>query len=87
MSHTTPHPGSGGAVGHAPAVLDHLAGLVRLARRKLRAWRRNADLRAELRGLDDHMLADIGLTRFQVRNEIDRPFWRPVDLDRRRRRR
>ena len=57
MSHTTLRQGGGDAMGHAPALIDHLAGLVRLACRKVRAWRRNVDQREELRGLDDHMLA------------------------------
>ena len=40
-------------------------------------WRqRAADLR-HLRALDDHVLADIGLTRADVEREIHSPFWRP----------
>lgn len=31
--------------------------------------------RAALARLDDHMLADIGLTRDYAQNEAQRPFW------------
>ena len=29
-----------------------------------------------LRGLDDHMLRDIGITRDQAEHEANKPFWR-----------
>lgn len=41
-------------------------------------WRqRAADLR-HLRSLEDHILADMGLTRADVEREAHAPFWRPL---------
>jgi uncharacterized protein YjiS (DUF1127 family) len=46
-----------------------------------RLWRRLAAMlvvareRRELHGLDDHLLADIGLDRHTVEAEYRRPFW------------
>lgn len=37
----------------------------------MRRWQRE-----ELRELSDHILADIGVTREQVIEEIKKPFWR-----------
>lgn len=42
----------------------------------VREWRRRARSRAELAALDDRTLRDIGLTRADVWQEIDKPFWR-----------
>ncbi|MGF1594054.1 MAG: DUF1127 domain-containing protein [Kiloniellaceae bacterium] len=42
----------------------------------LRRWyRRHCDLR-HLRGLDDHLLRDVGLTRDQVARAVREPGWR-----------
>lgn len=40
-----------------------------------RAWFR-ARTRRELRELPDHLLADVGLSRDDVANEVIKPFWR-----------
>lgn len=53
---------------------DLRAGLRALARATTQAWR-NAVSRRELAGLDDHMLADIGLTRGDALREADRFPW------------
>jgi uncharacterized protein YjiS (DUF1127 family) len=42
----------------------------------LREWRRRRRERAELARLDERMLRDIGVTRGDVWNEINKPFWR-----------
>ena len=42
----------------------------------LRKWRRRSRERAELARLDDRMLRDIGITRGDVWDEINKPFWR-----------
>jgi uncharacterized protein YjiS (DUF1127 family) len=42
----------------------------------LRQWRRRSRERAELARLDDRMLRDIGITRGDVWDEINKPFWR-----------
>ena len=40
-------------------------------------WRLRLNQRRKLSHLDEHLLADIGLSRQQVDEEIDKPFWRP----------
>jgi len=42
----------------------------------LRQWHRRARDRAELAGLDDRMLRDIGLTRADAALLSSKPFWR-----------
>ena len=42
----------------------------------LQQWRRRSRERAELARLDDRMLRDIGVTRGDVWQEINKPFWR-----------
>ena len=42
----------------------------------LRKWRQRSRERAELARLDDRMLCDIGITRCDVWDEINKPFWR-----------
>jgi len=46
------------------------------ALRILAGWAERARQRRALLTLDDRMLADIGLTRADVRREYDKPFWR-----------
>lgn len=41
----------------------------------VRMWRHRALYRHHLRGLDDHLLSDLGLTRAQAEREAARPFW------------
>ena len=43
---------------------------------RLREWRRRARNRAQLAGLDDRMLRDIGLTRADAEFLSNKPFWR-----------
>jgi uncharacterized protein YjiS (DUF1127 family) len=42
----------------------------------LRLWRERSRSRSELSRLDSHALHDLGLTRLDVCNEADKPFWR-----------
>ncbi len=42
-------------------------------------WRQRAVERQYLSELDDHVLADYGLTRQDVIDEAAKPFWRPLD--------
>ncbi len=44
-----------------------------------RQWRQRASDRRHLSELDDHVLADLGLTRQEVIDEAAKPFWRPLD--------
>ncbi len=38
-------------------------------------WETRRRTRNHLKDLDDHLLADIGLTRHDARKEAQRPFW------------
>src|SRR5215472_4371060 len=62
-------------------MVSALAGGVRLRLRELsRAYRHRNDA-AVLAGLDDRMLADMGLTRSDVRDAFAAPLWEdPTDL-------
>ena len=42
---------------------------------RLTEWRRRARSRHELHGLSDATLRDIGLSRCDAHNEINKPFW------------
>jgi uncharacterized protein YjiS (DUF1127 family) len=48
---------------------------VRVARRMAEAWRHRRDA-AALAALDDHMLADLGLTRADLNDALCEPLWR-----------
>jgi uncharacterized protein YjiS (DUF1127 family) len=49
--------------------------------RTLRAWARTSRERRELSGLDDRMLADIGIGRADVERERGRRVWQPIAAD------
>jgi uncharacterized protein YjiS (DUF1127 family) len=53
-----------------------LSGFLSSVRAALREWRRRKNGRLELARLDERMLRDIGLTRFDAEYEINKPFWR-----------
>lgn len=57
------------------AALTLFVALPRLSRQ----WRQRASDRRHLLELDDHVLADFGLTRQEVVDEAAKPFWRPLD--------
>lgn len=42
----------------------------------LNHWIQRSKLREELRNRNDHLLKDIGLTRYQVEQEYRKPFWK-----------
>jgi uncharacterized protein YjiS (DUF1127 family) len=42
----------------------------------LSGWQRNARVRRQLAALDDHQLADIGISRSERQEELNKPFWR-----------
>ena len=54
-----------------------IAGLGRRALGLLAAWQERAAMRRGLAHMDDRLLRDIGLTRADVRRELDKPLWRP----------
>ena len=41
------------------------------------SWQERAAQRHHLSGLDDRLLADMGLDRGDVQREIEKPFWAP----------
>jgi uncharacterized protein YjiS (DUF1127 family) len=53
-----------------------LTGTVSAAFDRLLAWQDRARSRRILRGLDDHMLLDIGIDRSTAEAEGTMPFWR-----------
>ncbi len=42
----------------------------------LNIWMKRSKSRNELRRLSDYHLKDIGLTRFDIHDEIRKPFWK-----------
>lgn len=42
----------------------------------LRLWQQRARTRRQLAALDDHQLADIGISRSERIEELEKPFWR-----------
>lgn len=61
-----------------------LQGFVRSAMTMVRAWKNRRQL-AYLSDLDDHLLADLGLTREDVRSALDLPFAHDPGLELQRR--
>jgi uncharacterized protein YjiS (DUF1127 family) len=59
-----------------PVVARFPAGSLLAALRLLARWSARHRQRVDLAGLDDHLLADIGVTPQEVRRECARPFWR-----------
>ena len=45
------------------------------ARLQINVWRKVSQQRSDIRKLSDHLLEDIGLTRFHADIEVNRPFW------------
>lgn len=39
-------------------------------------WMQRVHFREQLRSLTDHTMRDIGLNRYEVKQEISKPFWR-----------
>lgn len=52
-----------------------LRGTIRGALSTLRTWRRRARTRSQLLTLNDHLLADIGVSRSDLAREAIKPFW------------
>lgn len=67
--------GSGRIVRFTLAVLTSFRALPRLSRQ----WRQHVSERRHLLELDDHVLADFGLTRQAAVEEAAKPFWRSLD--------
>ncbi|MCY1182131.1 hypothetical protein D3C76_1415900 [compost metagenome] len=54
---------------------EHRAPLWKRAVARLRRWQELHRQRKQLAALSDYMLKDIGLTRADIEQEIERPFW------------
>ena len=52
-----------------------LRGAIQKALTALRTWHWRARTRRQLSTLDDHMLADIGVSRVEAAREAVKPFW------------
>lgn len=42
----------------------------------IRAWQQRARTRRQLAALDEHQLADIGISPSERMHELEKPFWR-----------
>ena len=58
-----------------PDAVSALRNAIRRARTTLRIWHLRARTRRHLMALDNHLLADIGLSRFDAAREAAKPFW------------
>jgi uncharacterized protein YjiS (DUF1127 family) len=65
-----------GDVRPAPARLSAI-GIAAAVLRILWIWSQRSRQRAELSSLDDRLLRDIGLSRYDAEWEARKPFWRP----------
>lgn len=45
-------------------------------RKTIQLWFARSMQRKALRGLDDHLLSDIGVSHEEVQQEISKPFWK-----------
>jgi uncharacterized protein YjiS (DUF1127 family) len=52
-------------------------GTITAAVERMQTWRDRARQRRSLSQLDDRLLRDIGITRYDVLSEARKPFWRP----------
>ena len=58
------------------AALDALSEAIHWVIATLREWRQRSRERAQLAGLDDRMLRDIGLTHADAEFLANKPFWK-----------
>jgi|GraSoiStandDraft_5_1057265.scaffolds.fasta_scaffold161237_1 uncharacterized protein YjiS (DUF1127 family) len=60
----------------APVALDRLGGALKRTLGALRTWSQRSRERAQLGGLSDRMLSDIGVSRADAVFLSNKPFWR-----------
>jgi uncharacterized protein YjiS (DUF1127 family) len=61
--------------GELPRYGVNLADYAKLVWRRLKRWQQLAEQRRRLAALSDAALKDIGLSRADVFQEVERPFW------------
>jgi uncharacterized protein YjiS (DUF1127 family) len=57
------------------AAVDRVEGFVTRTSNVFRTWIRRSQDRRMLTQMNDHLLSDIGLTRYDVKLETDKHFW------------
>jgi len=57
------------------AIAEVIGGLAIVVFGTLYTWQSRASERGQLKGMDDYMLKDIGVTRADAAREINKPFW------------
>lgn len=69
---------SGAATRRAPVVgvTAYLSGAFRTLANALAAWQQRIESRRHLLELDDRLLRDIGISRYDALREAAKPFWR-----------
>jgi uncharacterized protein YjiS (DUF1127 family) len=81
MNTTSAHDGRipGAALQEAPVVSisPYLSKVLRTLGRTLESWQERVHQRRHLLELDERLLRDIGLSRYDVEREAAKPFWRP----------
>jgi len=60
----------------APLVRDWLRFALTAALERVLIWHQRSVARHRLRGLNDHMLKDIGISRAEIEAECRKPFWK-----------
>jgi len=65
---------SAGVAGFAPR--QGLLSMAHTLVKTLRTWQRRAEERRQLLDMDDHLLADIGLTHADAVAEAEKPVWK-----------
>ena len=61
--------------GELPRQALNLSALAKAVWRQLKRWQQLAAQRRRLASLSDAALKDLGLSRADVMNEVERPFW------------
>ena len=74
-THTYDYPGVEVATDIVVAAVNTIARLPETAFRVLTVWQKRHEERLHLNAMDDYLIKDMGLTRGDVRHEVNKPFW------------
>ncbi|NQU60298.1 MAG: hypothetical protein HQ512_04140 [Rhodospirillales bacterium] len=61
--------------GYFSRITNWALGLPRAILNILIHWQRRAEDKDRIRKLDDRLLRDVGLTRYDLKEELEKPFW------------